>query len=103
MVRMIRECVERTDQTQLQNILMRIPDKVCAIALCTLDEQMRFRLLGLIAPMKANRIAAEITLNARRRTSPSVQAKILKGFLSYFGEAESLKKPIYIRPRKKRA
>jgi hypothetical protein len=98
-VRLIREYVSRTDGTRLQNILIRVPDKVCAFALHTLDEQARLQLYGLIAPMKADRIKEEIRLEARRKTSPAVRVKILRGFLSYFGEAESLTKQIYIRPR----
>jgi hypothetical protein len=101
-VQAIRDCVGRTDATRLQNILMRIPDKVCAVALGTMDEEKRRALYALIAPLKAARIEEEIRLEARRRTAPAVRTKILRGFLSYFGEAERLKKRIYIRPKERK-
>jgi hypothetical protein len=100
-VRAIRECVARTHATMLQNILMRMPDKVCALGFQALPESTREELYALIAPLKAARIKEEIRLEARRRTGIAVKEKILRGFLSYFGEAEKLKKRIYIRPKRK--
>jgi hypothetical protein len=93
--------VARTHATALQNILMRMPDKVCAIGFQALPEDAREGLYALIAPRKAARIKEEIRLETRRRTSAAVKERIARGFLSYFGEAEKLKKRIYIRPKRK--
>jgi hypothetical protein len=91
--------VSRADRTTLQNVLMRMPDKVCAVAFGTLTEEKRQSLYSLIAGPKAARIMEEIRLESRRRTSALVRGRILRTFLSYFGRARKAAGTIYIRPR----
>lgn len=98
--RVIWDCVSRTDRTTLQNVLMRMPDKVCAVAFADLTEERRKSLYSLIAGPKAARIMEEIRLESRRRTSALVRARILRTFLSYFGRARKTAGTIYIRPRR---
>ena len=86
----------------LQNTLMRIPDKVCAVALASLPREKRRLLYSRIAEPKAARIEEEIALEARRRTSPRVNARIIRSFLSYFGRAGQVPGRIWIRPRRER-
>jgi len=93
-------CVSRADKTTLQNVLMRMPDKVCAVAFATLTEERRQLLYALIAGPKAARIVEEIRLESRRRTSALVRGRILRSFLSYFGRARNAGGTIYIRPRR---
>lgn len=83
----------------LQNTLMRIPDKVCAVALATLPREKRRMLYSRIAGPKAARIEEEIALESRRRTSPRVRAWIIRSFLSYFGRAGRVPGRIWIRPK----
>jgi hypothetical protein len=94
------ECVGRVDKTTLQNILMRMPDKVCAVALATLAPAKQEALYTLIAAPKAARIREEIRLEARRRTSALVHGRIIRTFLSYFGEGGRATGRIWIRPRR---
>jgi hypothetical protein len=93
-------CVGGTSRTALQNILMRMPDKVCAVALATLSENQRLSLYPLIAGPKAVRVREEMRRERSRRTSPLVRARILKTFLSYFGQATRTPGTIWIRPRR---
>jgi len=95
-------CIEGADRTSLQNILMRMPDKVCAVALATLPRERRDTVYALVARPKAERIEEEIRLESRRRTSEMMRARIIRTFLSYFGRARSLPGRIYIRPRRAR-
>jgi hypothetical protein len=96
----IWDCVIRADKTTLQNVLMRMPDKVCAVAFATLTEEKRRSLYVLIAGPKTARIVEEIRLESRRRTSALVRGRILRTFLSYFGRAGKTGGTIYIRPRR---
>ena len=93
-------CVSGTGRTDLQNILMRMPDKVCAVALAALSESQRLSVYPLIAGPKAARVREEMRLERTRRTSPLVHARILKTFLSYFGKADRTPGTIWIRPRR---
>jgi hypothetical protein len=96
--RAIREAIVPVGRTELQNILMRIPDKVCAAAFGELSESERSPLYALIADVKAARIREEIRLGARRRVSPLVRARLLRSFLSYFGAKPPRDPRIWIRP-----
>ena len=98
--RYIWDCLSHADRTMLQNVLMRMPDKVCAVAFATLTEERRRSLYALIAAAKAARIMEEIRLESRRRTSALVRGRILRTFLSYFGLARKVAGTIYIRPRR---
>src|SRR3989304_3853972 len=80
----IRTLLRRTESTNLENILMRIPDKVCATAFAPLTESERAPLYALIADSKAARIQEEIRLGSRRRMTPAVRARLICGFISYF-------------------
>jgi hypothetical protein len=93
-------CVSGTSGTALQNILMRMPDKVCAVAFATLTREKQESLYALIAGPKAARIIEEIRLESRRRTSALVRRRILRNFLSYFGLAQKTGGTIYIKPRR---
>ncbi len=97
----VRESIEGTDATRLQNILMRMPDKVCAGGLAVLSVERRRALYGLIAAAKAARIEEEIRLEARRRTSALVKARIMRSFLSFFGRAARTPGTIWIRPKRR--
>ncbi len=90
------------EATGLQNTLMRVPDKVCAVALALLPREKRLLVYARIAPPKAARIEEEIRLEARRRTSALVRARIIRSFLSYFGRARAPSGTIWIRPRRDR-
>jgi hypothetical protein len=96
----IWDAVSATDGAALQNTLMRIPDKVCAVAFSALPREKRLMIYSRIAGPKAARIEEEITLLARRRTSPLVKAAIMRSFLSYFGRARKVSGTIWIRPRR---
>lgn len=98
---LVRQCLSGADSTTLQNILMRIPDKVCAVALSALPEEERTPALARMAPIKAERIREEIRLEARRRTTALVRGRIVRSFLSYFGRAKAAGGPIWIRPKKR--
>jgi hypothetical protein len=77
-------------------------DKVCAVALATLPREKRLVVYSRIAGPKAARIEEEIGLEARRRTSGLVRARIIRSFLSYFGRARRVPGRIWIRPLKPR-
>jgi hypothetical protein len=94
------DAVAAVDGAALQNTLMRVPDKVCAVALATLPREKRMILYSRIAGPKAARIEEEIALESRRRTSPRVRARIVASFLSYFGRAGRVPGRIWIRPRR---
>ena len=94
------DAVSAADATQLQNTLMRMPDKVCAVALATLPKEKRMLVYSRIAGPKAARIEEEIVLEGRRRTSALVRARLLRSFLSYFGRARRVPGRIWIRPRR---
>lgn len=96
------DAVSATDATLLQNTLMRMPDKVCAVALATLPREKRLVVYSRIAGPKAARIEEEIGLEARRRTSGLVRARIIRSFLSYFGRARKVQGTIWIKPRRSR-
>lgn len=84
----------------LQNTLMRIPDKVCAVAFAALPKEKRLAIYARIAGPKAARIEEEIEWVARRRTSDLVRARIIRSFLSYFGRARKVAGRIWIRPHR---
>ncbi len=94
----IRDAVRSTGRTALQNVLMRIPDKVCATALGLLTERERAPLYALIAESKAARIREEIRLSVRRRMTPAVRARLLQSFLSYFALGITRDPRVWIRP-----
>ncbi len=98
----VRECLRASGATTLQNILMRVPDKVCAVAFAALPEEERAPLYAAIAPQKAARVQEEMRLEARRRTTAVVRGRIIRSFLSYFGKARNSSGPIWIRPKKPR-
>ena len=95
------ELLGAADRTRLQNGLMRIPDKVCAVALGRLDEERRRTLYASIAGPKAARIEEEIRLESRRRTSEAVRAKIIQSFLAQFGGAGGAGVAIHIKPKRR--
>jgi hypothetical protein len=97
----IWDAVSAADAAVLQNTLMRIPDKVCAVALSALPREKRLVIYSRIAGPKAARIEEEITLEARRRTSAFVRARIVRSFLSYFGRARKVSGRIWIRPHRR--
>ncbi len=97
----VRQCLAGVGTTALQNILMRMPDKVCAVGLAALTEDERAPAYTLIAPAKASRIREEIRLEARRRTTALVRGRIIRAFLSYFGKAKKPVGPVWIRPKKR--
>jgi hypothetical protein len=101
---LIRDCLRVTDATALQNILMRMPDKVCAVGLSALTPEERVPVYALVAAQKAARVKEEIRLEAMRRTTPLVHGRIIRVFLSYFGRARTAAGtgPIWIRPKKRR-
>jgi hypothetical protein len=98
----IRELIERTERTMLQNILMRIPDKVCAVALAALSDEIRASAYALIADSKAKWIREEIRLESRRRTSAAVRDRLVRSFLSYFQPSARRGPRVWIRPLRKR-
>jgi hypothetical protein len=77
-----------------------MPDKVCAVGLAEITPEERDPLYALLAPQKARRVKDEIRYVALRRTTPLVHGRIIRAFLSYFGEARSSSGRIWIRPRK---
>ncbi len=98
----IRACLAGTGRTALQNILMRMPDKVCAVGLAALAPQERQPYLALMAPVKAARVREEMRLEAMRRTTPLVRGRIVRTFLSFFGRARRAPGTIWIRPLRNR-
>ena len=96
--RSIRDLIKRTDRTGLQNILMRIPDKVCAAALSLLAEAERSPLYALIADSKAGRIREEIRLGSRRRMTPTVRARLISSFAAYFRTGTTKGPTVWLRP-----
>jgi hypothetical protein len=98
---LVSECLDRTDRTRLQNVLMLMPDKVCAVAFAALGEEKRQSLYALMGGTKAARVMEEIRLEARRRTSPEVRSRIIRTFLSYFGKTRKSPGTIWIRPRRR--
>ena len=97
----IRACLQAQDVTTLQNTLMRMPDKVCAVGLAEMTPEERDPIYALLAPQKAWRVKDEIRYIALRRTTPLVHGRIIRLFLSYFGKAPSTKGRIWIKPRKR--
>jgi len=97
----VRQCLAGLGATALQNVLMRMPDKVCAVGLATLAEAERAPAYALMAPAKASRVKEEIRLESRRRTTALVRGRIIRSFLSYFGGAEKPGGSIWIRPKKR--
>ena len=94
------DAVSAAGAAELQNTLMRVPDKVCAVALAALPREKRMLIYSRIAGPKAARIEEEIALETRRRTSALVRARIIRSFLSYFGRARKVPGRIWIRPRR---
>jgi hypothetical protein len=94
----IRDAIQSTGRTALQNILMRIPDKVCAAALGLVSEKERGPVYALIAESKAERIREEIRLGARRRVTPAVRTRLIQSFLSYFRSGRTRDPRVWIRP-----
>lgn len=97
---LVWDAVSAADAALLQNTLMRIPDKVCAVAFAALPREKRMAIYARIAGPKAARIEEEIALESRRRTSALVRSRILRSFLSYFGRARKVPGRIWIRPRR---
>jgi len=94
------DAVSAADGASLQNTLMRIPDKVCAVAFASLPREKRLVIYSRMAGPKAARIEEEIALETRRRTGALVKARIVRSFLSYFGRAGKVPGRIWIRPRR---
>ncbi len=92
--------IGRTDPARLQNTLMAMGDKICAVALSTLSEDRRDAVYALIAPAKARRIREEIRLESRRRTARSVRDRIIREFLKSFEVGPKSRPTIYIRPKR---
>ena len=90
----------RTDPARLQNTLMAMSDKICAVALATLPEERRDAVYALIAPTKARRIREEIRLETRRRTARAVRDRIIREFLKGFDAGPKTRPTIYIRPKR---
>jgi len=97
-LRSIRDVLSRTDATRLQNILMRIPDKVCAAAFPTLSDALRDRLYALMGATKAARVQEEIRIEARRRTSAVVRGRLLRSFLAYLTPGATSAPRVWIKP-----
>ena len=97
-VQVIRILIRRTDRTSLQNILMRIPDQVCATVLGRLTKSERAPLYALIADSKAARIQEEIRLGSRRRMTPLVRARLIRSFISYFRPGTTKGPTVWLKP-----
>ncbi len=95
----VTACVGGSDQARLQNTLMAMSDKVCAVALSALREEQRDAVYALIAPAKAKRIREEIRLESRRRTPLAVRDRIIRDFLKSFEGGPKPRPKIYIRPK----
>jgi hypothetical protein len=100
--RSLRDLLARTPSTTLSNILMRIPDKVCAAGFSALPEEVQRRLYALVGDTKAARIREEIRIEARRRTSAVARARLLRSFLSYFQHRAPKAPAVWIRPIRRR-
>ncbi len=96
--RSLRDLVSRTPATALSNILMRIPDKVCAAGFSTLPDDMRHRLYALTGNTKAARLREEIRIETRRRTSAAIRARLLRSFVSYFERPAPGAPTVWVRP-----
>jgi hypothetical protein len=99
---LVRKALSGASSTTLQNVLMRMPDKVCAVGLAALAPEEREPLYALVAPAKAGRVREEIRLEMRRRTTALVRGRIVRAFLSYFGQAKAPSGTIWIKPRRTR-
>jgi hypothetical protein len=97
---LVKRALNGADATALQNTLMRMPDKVCAAGFALLSPEERRPLYAVLASAKTARIEEEIRLEARRRTSALMRARLLKMFLSYFGAARATPGTIWIKPRR---
>lgn len=100
--RSIRDLISRTHATTLSNILMRIPDKVCAAGFSALPDDIRSRLYALVGETKAARIREEIRIETRRRTSATVRSRLLRSFLAYFDIRAARAPRVWIRPVRRR-
>jgi len=98
----MRDLLARTPSAALSNILMRIPDKVCAAGFSALSDDMQDRLSALVGVTKAARIREEIRLEARRRTSPVARARLFRSFLAYFEHRAPRAPSVWIRPVRRR-
>jgi hypothetical protein len=98
----VAACIGRTDEARLQNVLMAMGDKICAVALSTLAVERRESVLARIAPAKAKRVREEIRLESRRRTTPAVKERIIRAFLASFEARPPARPRVYIRPRRDR-
>ena len=94
----MRDLLFRTPSAALSNILMRIPDKVCAAGFSALSDDVQRRLYALVGDTKAVRIREEIRIEARRRTSPVARARLLRSFLAYFEHRAPRAPSVWIRP-----
>ena len=65
--RSLRDLMEAVNGATLSNIVMRIPDKLCAAAFSMLSDDVRDRLYEVIGTTKAARIREEIRIERRRR------------------------------------
>ncbi len=100
--RWMRDLLLRTPSAALSNILMRIPDKVCAAGFSALPDDTQARLFALVGDTKASRIREEIRIESRRRTSAVARARLLRSFLAYFEHRSPRAPSIWIRPVRKR-
>jgi len=100
--RSLQDLIAATDTTTLSNVLMRIPDKVCAAGFSILADDVRARLYTLIGDTKAQRIREEIRIEARRRTNAAVRARLVRSFLAYFKQRAPRAPAIWIKPIRRR-
>jgi hypothetical protein len=100
--RSLRDLLARTPSTTLSNILMRIPDKVCAAGFSTLSDDLQRGLYALVGETKAARIREEVRIEARRRTTAAARARLVRSFLAYFQQRAPRAPAVWIRPIRRR-
>jgi hypothetical protein len=100
--RWMRDLLARTPSARLSNILMRIPDKVCAAGFSALPDDTQNRLYALVGGTKAARIREEIRIEGRRRTSAVARARLLRSFLAYFEHRAPRAPSVWVRPIRRR-
>ena len=100
----IWNCIQKTPETQLQNALMRMPDRICAVSLSKLTDEQKDYIFSTMSPIKARRIREEIGYQRRLNIPEANYLKIVRSFLSLLGSGEKGNNTdlnIYIRPRKR--
>jgi len=100
--RWMRDLLAKTPSTTLSNILMRIPDKVCAAGFSVFPEDTQLRLFALVGEAKAGRVREEIKIEARRRTSAVSRSRLVRSFITYFEHRAPQAPSVWIRPIRRR-